>query len=198
MADSLEECVTKLEVWKSSMETKGLRVNMKKTKLMVSGSWLVILRDSSAFPCAVCRSGVKENSIQCSQCNLWVHKKCSDVGGRLVANPDYICPRCCGKARPIDGRWVTEVDVHGTLLNDEANFYYLGDMLCAGGGCILAIAARCCSSWRKLKKLLPILTSKHLSFTTRGKAFDACVHSALLHGSETSLHVDKRRHSSYL
>jgi hypothetical protein len=83
----------------------GRRVNMTKTNLMVSGHGLDVLRDSGAFPCAVCRSGVGENSIQCSQCNLWVHKKCS---------------------RP-----VTDVDVDGTLLDVEASFCYLGDMLCA-------------------------------------------------------------------
>ena len=33
--------------------------------------------------------------------------------------------------------------------------------------------------------LLPILTSKHISLAARGKVFDACVRSALLHGSET-------------
>jgi hypothetical protein len=74
---------------------------MTKTNLMVSGPGLDVLRDSGAFPCAVCRSGVGENSIQCSQ----VHKKCS---------------------RP-----VTDVDVDGTLLDLEVSFCYLGDMLCA-------------------------------------------------------------------
>ena len=36
MADSLEECIARLKVWEEGMEPKGLRVNMKKTKLMVS------------------------------------------------------------------------------------------------------------------------------------------------------------------
>ena len=36
MADSLEECIARLKAWKEGMERKGLRVNMKKTKLMVS------------------------------------------------------------------------------------------------------------------------------------------------------------------
>ena len=36
MADSLEQCIARLKVWKEGMEHKGLRVNMKKTKLMVS------------------------------------------------------------------------------------------------------------------------------------------------------------------
>ena len=66
MADSLEECIARLKVWKEGMERKGLRVNKKKTKLMVSRPGLALLRDSGAFLCAVCRSGVGVNSIQCS------------------------------------------------------------------------------------------------------------------------------------
>ena len=37
----------------------------------------------------------------------------------------------------------------------------------------------------KFRKLLPILTSKHVSPLTPGKVFSACIRSALLHGSET-------------
>ena len=186
MADSLEECIARLKVWKEGMERKGLRVNMKKTKLMVSGPGLDLLRNSGAFPCAVCRSDVGVNSIQCSQCMYWVHKKCSGVRRRLAEDPDYVCPRCCDQARLIDNRPVTQVDVDGTQLDVESNFCYLGDMLCAGGGCKLAIVTRCSTAWGKFKKLLPILTSKHVSLRTRGKVFNACVPSALLHGSETS------------
>ena len=74
MADSLEECIARLKVWKEGMEGKGLRVNMKKTKFMVLGRGLDLLPDSGAFPCAVCRSGVGVNSNQCSQCMYWVRK----------------------------------------------------------------------------------------------------------------------------
>ena len=70
----------------------------------------------------------------------------------------------------------------GTLLDAESTFCYLGDMLCAGGGCKLAIITRCSTAWGKFKR---ILTSKHVSLKTRGKVFNACVCSALLHGSET-------------
>ena len=185
MADSLEECIARLKVWKEGMERKGLRVNMKKTKLMVLGLGLDLLRDSGAFPRAVCGSGVGVNSIQCSQCMYWVHKKCSGVRGRSAEDPDYACPRCCDQARPIDNRPVTQVDVDGTQLDVEYNFCYLGDMLCAGGGCKLAIVTRCSTAWEKFKRLLPILTSKHVSLRTRGKVFNAYVRSALLHSSET-------------
>ena len=109
------------------MENKGLRVNMKKTKFMVTGPGLDVLRDSGAFPCAVCRS----NAIECSQCKLWVHKRCSGIQGRIVASPNYVCLRCCGQTRPINRRPVTQVDVQivdGTLLDVEASFCYLGDI----------------------------------------------------------------------
>jgi len=36
-ADSLEECIANLKTWKTRIESKGLRVNMKKTRILVSG-----------------------------------------------------------------------------------------------------------------------------------------------------------------
>ena len=56
------------------MEAKGLRVNMGKTKIMVSGVNLQTLKDSGEYPCSVC-----SNSIYCAGCSHWVHKKCSGV-----------------------------------------------------------------------------------------------------------------------
>ena len=125
---------------------------MKKTKLMVSGPGLDLLRDSGAFHCAVCQSGVGVNSIQCSQCMYWVHKKCSGVRGRLAEDHDLIynvCPRCCDQAPPIDNRSVTQVDVDGKLLDVESNFCYLRDMLCTGGGCKHSVVTRCSTAWGK-------------------------------------------------
>ena len=84
-----------------------------------------------------------------------------------------------------DNRPPTQVDVDGTLLDVEPNFCYLGDMLCAGGGCKLAIAPRSGIACGKYKWLLPVLTTKHVSLRTRGKLFNVCVCSTLLHGSET-------------
>ena len=50
MADSLEECIARLKVWKEGMERKGLRVNMKKTKLMVSDSGLTFFAPLERSP----------------------------------------------------------------------------------------------------------------------------------------------------
>ena len=97
-------------------------------------------------------------------------------------DPDYLCPKCYDQARPIDNRSVTKVDVD---VDVEPNFCCLGDTLCAGGGCKLAIISKCGYVWGKFTRILPILTSKHVSLRTRGKVFNTCVRSALLHGSET-------------
>ena len=67
----------------------------------------------------------------------------------------------------------------------ESEFSYLGDVISAGGGCLQAIGTRCSVAWGKFKRLLPILTSKSLSLLTRGKVYNTCVRSAMLHGSET-------------
>ena len=160
IADTQKECISKL---KAGIKSKGLRVYIKKTKFMVSGVDLHVLQKSGKCPCAVCCKGVCNNSIECLQCKLWVHKKCSGINGRLVTVWNYICPRCKGESRPIDGRPMTQVHVEVTKLDVEDTFCYLGDMLCPGGSRDSAIAARCCVARGKFRKLLPVLTSRHLS-----------------------------------
>ena len=71
-AETIEELTQKLEVWRVNLENKGLRVNMKKTKIMFSGVNMDTLIDTGVWPCGVCRSGVGRNSIFCSGCKHWV------------------------------------------------------------------------------------------------------------------------------
>ena len=163
------------------MENKGLRVNMKKTEILISGSGLDLLESLSKFPCAVCYSkGVGVNSIMCSACKLWVHKKCSGLSGRISADPLYVCPRCLGVACPIDGRPAKSVDVDGVRLDVDSTFCYLGDMLNSRGGFEHAIKACCCDAWGKFRKHLPILTSRHISLPVKGKFYSSYVRSAML------------------
>ena len=61
----------------------------------------------------------------------------------------------------------------------------LGDMLSAGGGCEMAVTTRVKTAWKKFRELLPVLTSCHLSYKTRGHVYSSCVRSAMLHASET-------------
>ena len=64
-------------------------------------------------------------------------------------------------------------------------FCYLGDMLSAAGGCELSTTTCVKTAWKKFKDLLPVLSSCHLSFKTRGRVYSSCVRSAMLHASET-------------
>ena len=76
------------------METKGLRVNAGKTKVMQCRVSRVQSEDSGKHPCGVCRKGVASNSILCVECLRWVHKGCSGIKGRLKSSVDFHCRRC--------------------------------------------------------------------------------------------------------
>ena len=87
-------------------------------------------KKSGKYPCAVSSSDVGNNFIQYSQCMMWVHKKCIGITKPLVDITYYICCRCEGEAT--NGWTVTHVDVDGTMIDVEATFCYLSDMLCSG------------------------------------------------------------------
>ena len=113
-----------------------------------------------------------------------MHKKCSGLK-RLTEDPDCRCTLCQGTARPSDGRPQREVQVGSDKLEVVASFCYLGDMLLAAGGCELSTTTCVKTAWKKFKELKPVLSSRHLSFKTRGRVYSSCVRSAMLHASET-------------
>ena len=162
------------------MEKKGLRVNAGKTKIMICCTGL----SSGEFPCAVCRTGMGSSSIFCNGCKHWVHKKCSGLK-RLTKDPDYRCTRCQGTARPLDSRPLKEVRIGPDKLEVTAFFCYQGVMLSAAGGCELSTTTCMKTAWKKFKELLPVLSSRHLSFKTCGHVYSSCLWSAMLHVSET-------------
>jgi DNA repair exonuclease SbcCD ATPase subunit len=62
MAVSLGELSEKLRKWKAALESKGLKVNMKKTKIML-GEDSNLAQETGKHPCPVCKKGVGRNSI---------------------------------------------------------------------------------------------------------------------------------------
>ena len=107
---SLEECVRRLLTWNEAMEEQGLRVNARKTKIMICDTGLDLLQSSGEFPCTVCHTGVGSNSIFCNCLKHWVHKECSGLKS-LTKGPDNRCTWCQGTARPLEGRPPREVQV---------------------------------------------------------------------------------------
>ena len=49
----------------------------------------------------------------------------------------------------------------------------------------MAVTTRVKTAWKKFRELLPVLTSRHLSYKTCGHVYSSCVWSAMLHASET-------------
>jgi len=81
MAETQEELSKRLNEWKDSVDSKGMRVNMNKTKVMISGARQMVRQKAVRWPCVVCSKGVGGNSLQCTSCQKWVHKKCSGIKG---------------------------------------------------------------------------------------------------------------------
>ena len=70
---------------------KGLRVNMGKTKVLISLLGLDVLQKSGKDPCGMCLNGVGTNSIFCGGCFSWILKKCSSIPGPLKPYVSFKC-----------------------------------------------------------------------------------------------------------
>jgi len=181
IAETKEDLIKRLNEWKKNVENKGMRVNVNKTKLMVSRERQKPLRKAARWPYGVCGRGVGSNSIQCTSCQKWVHKKCSGIkGGMYRVMKSFSCRSC----------WIstghTGVDI-GVSANLEVvdKFCYLGDMLNVDGDADAAVEARIKIGWNKFRHLVPLHTSRDMSLIRRGRRYSSYVQSSMLHRSET-------------
>src|SRR6187399_1793910 len=153
----------------------------------------VPLEESSKWPCGVCSKGVGNNSILCTQCKKWVHKRCSKVKGKFGSNINFQCPKCSEPQAAIG----TKKDKKSMVLDQNVEFEfvdrfcYLGDMISAGGGAELTSRMRVkCASI----KLSPILTLRGAYLIIKGKIYKACVQSVAVYGRETwSMKVENKQ-----
>jgi len=76
----------------TSLENRGMRANMNKTKVMISGEWQKVMQKAVRWPCGVCGRGVGNNSVQCTTCQKLVHRKCSGIKGSMYkVMKTFIC-----------------------------------------------------------------------------------------------------------
>jgi len=143
------------------------------------------------WPCGVCGRGVGNNSIQCTSCQKWVHRKCSAIKDSMYkVMKTFICRGC---VIPVTGTGCTSVDIRvnaNLVLVDK--FCYLGDMMSMDGDADAAVENRIQIGWSKLRQLVPFLTNKNISLKVRGRLYSGCVRSTMLHGSET-WPIERRR-----
>ena len=78
MSKSMENLKEKFLKSKEAFESKGLKVNLKKTKVMVSVSKSEVLK-SKVDPCAKCGKRVMANSVMCTKCGKWVRGRCTKM-----------------------------------------------------------------------------------------------------------------------
>jgi hypothetical protein len=187
MAKSEEELRDKLIAWKTAMEKKGLKVNMGKTKVMCSERGRGNVNKSTNYPCGVCGLGVGDNSIFCTKCSQWVHKRCTKLKTLPTSNDNYICPKCKLVSETGSG---FENDKEMSLNESDKcevvdKFCYLGDMSSAGGGADAAVVTRISSGWKKFRELESLLTAKDVSYKIKAALYTACVRSVMIYGAET-------------
>ena len=76
MSETIKAFRNRIIKWKA-FESKGLNVNLGKTKVMVSsGITQDGISESKVAPCGVCSLRVKANSILCVK---WIHGRCCGV-----------------------------------------------------------------------------------------------------------------------
>jgi len=53
MAESEEDLIKRFNEWKDNMENRGMRVNMNKTKAMISGECQKPIQKAARWPCGL-------------------------------------------------------------------------------------------------------------------------------------------------
>ena len=93
-ADTQEEVELMFGEWRWAVERRGLKVNLEKTKMMVTGGEVGDVR-VERYPCGVCGRGVGANSVLCTACGKLCHKRCSGLGLLSAAAVSlFQCPTC--------------------------------------------------------------------------------------------------------
>ena len=179
MSKSLNDLRERFQRWRSELEGKGPKVNVEKSKRMVSGTEGEIVL-SKIDPCGVCGKRVESNAVCCTQCTKWIHGRYTKMNKVTCSSArHFICKRCTDVG---DG---TEEPVE--VLCDEVEtvegFCYLGDRLNASGGCETAVTLRVRIGWMKFRECGELLRGR-FSFRMKGMVYRSCVRSAMLYGSE--------------
>jgi len=141
IAETKEDLIKRLNEWKDFMENRGMRVNMNKTKVMISGERQKVAQKAVRWPCGVYGRDVGNNSIHCTSCKKWVHRKCSGmVGSMYKVMKSFICRGC---VNPVTGTGRSSVGIGGDANRELVDkFCYLGDMLSVAGDADAAVETR--------------------------------------------------------
>ena len=150
IAETEDNLIKRLSEWKHNVENRGMGVNMTKTKVMISVEQQKVTHNAVRWPCGICGRGIVNNSIQCTSCQKWVYRKCSDIEGSMYkVMTTFVCRGC---VNPITGTGRTSVDIGGDAnLELVDKFCYLGDTLSVEGEADAAVETRIRIGWNKFR-----------------------------------------------
>jgi len=58
IGETEDDLIKSLNEWKDNMDNRGMRVNMNKINVMISGEWQKVTQKAVRWPCGVCGRGV--------------------------------------------------------------------------------------------------------------------------------------------
>ena len=159
MSESLEDLRERFQSWRRALEGKGLKVNVGKTTMMVSGTESKIT-SSKIDSCGVCGKRVGSIVVCCTQCMKWIHGRCTKMKKVTCSSArDFVRRRCTdvgdGTEKPVE----VLCDEVGTV----KGFCYLGDRLNASGGCETAATSRVRIGWMKFRECGELLRGRRFS-----------------------------------
>ena len=131
MSKTIKDLKERFRNWKDALQSKGLKVNTRRTKVMVSGSEGALFK-RKIDPCGVCGRRVMANSVLCTKYGNWVHDRCAKikrVTARLAMYFVY------SKGEGIMEGTVDSIEKLCNEVETVNGFYYLGDRLNTSGVC---------------------------------------------------------------
>ena len=166
MSEDMEDLKERFGNWKDALESKGLKVNTSKTKVMVSGSEGELYK-SKIDPRGICGRRVMVNSVLCTKCGSWVHGKCAKIKratARLAMH--FVCLKCKGIMKGM----VDSIEKIFDEVETVNIFCYLGDRLNASGGCEAAVTARVRIGWVRFRECGELFGNR-FSMKMKGKVY---------------------------
>ena len=185
-AESKAEVLGQLNEWKNAMESKGLKVNVEKTKFLITGKECESIVNSGRYPCGICRRGVGSNSVLCTECAKWVHQRCSGLQNVRTAR-EFVCPACTRRRHgpPIQPEDIAIGPEDSDLVAEVESFCYLGTIVDREGGVERAVRSRVAAAWAKWREIAGLLADKRIPIKNRSHIYAACIRSVLLYGAES-------------
>ena len=96
MSENLEDLREMFQKWRGALKSKRMKVNIRKSKMMVSGAGEIV--GSKVDPCGICGKRVMSNAVLCTVHRKWIHARCSlTKKGSCSFTQQFICRRRQGR-----------------------------------------------------------------------------------------------------